>query len=331
MQKKYRSGMTLGKFFLHKGHEFLIQTGIDSCEKFTVLVCTLDRESIPGHLRYQWVKQTFPNVNVVHINDNNLPQYPEEHENFWQIWTNLIKENCSDIDCVFASEDYGKTLGDLMGINHVIVDKERKKVPISGTLIRSNPMKHWNFISEYAKPYFVKRFTIIGPESSGKTVLSQLLAKHFDTKWVPEYGRELWEQKNGNLEINDFKTIAIEQNKCEEELCKLANKILICDTDNIVTKVFLDMYFKEHPIHIKNFFTNTINKTSLNYCKYFLLSPDVPAVQDGTRRFLEERQQHFEVLKNELKERNLPFVVLNGNYEQRFQKAIEEIEKYINK
>lgn len=329
--KRFKSGMALGKFNLHKGHEFLIQTGIDSCEKFTILVCTLDREPIPGRLRFEWMKKTFPNANVIHINDD-LPQYPEEHSDFWNIWTSLIKKHCpEDLDVVFASEDYGKTLGDLMGINHVIVDKERITVPISGTKIREKPLTNWGFISDVAKHYFVKRFAIIGPESSGKTVLSELLAKHFNTVWVPEYGRELYEQKNGALEINDFKTIAIEQIKRENELCKVANKVLICDTENIVTATFLNMFFKEHPIHVKNFFENKLNQTTINYYKYFLLDPSVPAIQDGTRSFLKERKNHFDILKSELIKRNLPFAVLEGDYEHRFQQAVNEINLCLEK
>ena len=34
-----------------------------------------------------------------------------------------------------------------------------------------------------------KRLTLLGPESVGKTTLAARLAKHFDTRLVPEYGR----------------------------------------------------------------------------------------------------------------------------------------------
>lgn len=76
-----------------------------------------------------------------------------------------------------------------MKISHVDVDIPRKLVPVSGTKIREKPLTNWNFISEAAKLFFVKKIALMGPESSGKTTLAAKLARKFDTAWVHEYGR----------------------------------------------------------------------------------------------------------------------------------------------
>ena len=39
------------------------------------------------------------------------------------------------------------------------------------------------------------KVVLFGPESTGKTTLSRQLAKHYNTKWVPEYAREYLQDK----------------------------------------------------------------------------------------------------------------------------------------
>lgn len=41
----------------------------------------------------------------------------------------------------------------------------------------------------------ILRIVLIGAESTGKTTLCIELARHYNTVWVAEFGRELWEQK----------------------------------------------------------------------------------------------------------------------------------------
>lgn len=140
--KKYKSGLFLGKYMPpHKGHLSVIMLGSLNCEKFTVLACSLKNEPIPGELRAQWVNQFcqesyFTNTKVIAITDE-LPQFPEEHIDFWTIWCDLIKKHCPDIDVIYSSEDYGFELAKRLNIPHELVDKERKKVPVSGTAIRT--------------------------------------------------------------------------------------------------------------------------------------------------------------------------------------------------
>ena len=52
------------------------------------------------------------------------------------------------------------------------------------------------------------KIALTGPESSGKTTLSELLAKHFETDFIPEFAREYLEQTNGRYEKTDLAKIA---------------------------------------------------------------------------------------------------------------------------
>ena len=39
----------------------------------------------------------------------------------------------------------------------------------------------------------IRRIAITGPESTGKSMLAEELAAHYETVWVPEYAREYLE------------------------------------------------------------------------------------------------------------------------------------------
>ena len=75
-----------------------------------------------------------------------------------------------------------------------------------------------------------------------------------------------------------------------------------------------------------------INKLSekKKYDLYILLKPDCDAIQDGTRNFLEERQNHYEVIKNELENRGCHFVEVGGSWRERFETSVEIIKNNFN-
>jgi cytidyltransferase-like protein len=77
-------GLIIGKFMpLHMGHVHLIDFAQSYVEKLTVVVCSIKSEPIHGKIRYEWVKEMFPNVKVIHLTDEN-PQEPKDHPRFWK-------------------------------------------------------------------------------------------------------------------------------------------------------------------------------------------------------------------------------------------------------
>jgi len=152
------TGFLLGKFLPpHRGHQYLIEFARDRVERLSVLVCTIEREPIPGALRYEWMRQAFPGVTVLH-HTAELPQTPAEHPRFWDLWqASIITHVPEAIDYVFASENYGWRLADVLGARYVPVDPERRVVPVSGRTIRQNPLCHWDDILPPARSYFLRR------------------------------------------------------------------------------------------------------------------------------------------------------------------------------
>jgi len=66
----------------------------------------------------------------------------------------------------------------------------------------------------------IKKIVIIGPESTGKTTLSEELAKHFNTISCPEYAREYLSQNGINYNYYDLLKIAqgqlVMEDYCEQ-------------------------------------------------------------------------------------------------------------------
>ncbi len=308
------------------GHKFLIDTASKHSEKVYVLMCSLKREPIDGELRYGWLKEIYKdtNVEIIWVTDEN-PQYPEEDPiNFWDIWLNTFNTHLPEkCDAVFSSEDYGFEIAKRMGIEHFLVDKERSIVPICATKIREDAHKYWEYIPDVVKPYFVKNIAIVGTESSGKSILAKNLANYYKTLVVEEYGRFYVEEINSDLELNDFEEITQGHIALTNEAIKFANKLLISDTEAVTTKVFCKLYCHNDYHLLNEYFDNIIKNQKFD--KYILLDYDTPSVQDGTRVFLDKRKEHFEMIKAELKHYNIPYEIVSGNWEERFNKAVEII------
>ncbi len=172
------------------------------------------------------------------------------------------------------------------------------------------------------------KVVVFGPESTGKTTLSQQLARHYHTVWVPEYAREYlqkkWDHERKTCEPKDLLPIAEGQIRLENEKSKTATDILICDTDLLETKVYSEAYYLGHcdPLLEKYALQNTYNLYLLTYI-------DMPWVGDDLRDKPDERENMFAYFKETLEKHNRNFVILKGDKKTRLEKAVSEIDKLV--
>lgn len=165
---------------------------------------------------------------------------------------------------------------------------------------------------------------MFGPESTGKTTLSKQLAEHFKTIWIPEFARDYlqqkWDRKQEICDENDMLPIAVGQMKLENEAVQIANKLLFCDTNLMVTKVFSEIYY--------GFCDELLDDAARehDYDLFFLTDVDIPWEKDDLRDRPENREHTFGIFEKALIENNKPYIVLSGNKQQRFDKAVKAVE-----
>jgi HTH-type transcriptional repressor of NAD biosynthesis genes len=325
---KYDNSVLIGKFMPpHYGHVYMIERALAVSRRVHVLVYTMKNEPLPGFKRWKALEEHFSkdsNV-VVQWIEKDLPQQPHDHVDFWSIWKNEIEEAVKQItfdkiDAIFGSEDYVKTLGEVLECESTVVDKERKIVPISGTMCREDDLKNWDYIIPEYRPQVVKSVCFVGGESTGKTTLARIMAKVFRTEWVPEYGREYVEKNGDPTTTEEFLHIASHQRLKFSQKKRTSNRLIFADTDCIVTQVF-------HKLYLGEFSKELDEHISLeNYDLYFLLAPVIPFYQDGTRVFMNEQLQHFQMLQSHLRKWKRNFVIIE---EEDLTKRIEIVKETI--
>ena len=326
-------GMLLGKFLpLHAGHLHLVRTAAARSDELTVLVCTLEREPIPGALRAAWMREMAAgigtHVRVVHVTDD-VPQTPAEHPRFWEIWQALCARHAGPVDVVFSSERYGDELARVLGARHHLVDLDRRAFPVSGTAVRRDPLGAWELLPPPVRAHYARRVALVGPESTGKSSLAARLAASFATVWVPEYGREhtaaiaAREGTPGFAEFftpGDVETIARVQRAREDRAARHANRVLFCDTDALTTRVWSEIYFGHCPEPVR------AAAEEGRYHLTLLMDTDIPWVDDGTRGFAHRRRWHFDRLRASLDAAGRSFEVVSGSFEERLERAAQLVQ-----
>jgi NadR type nicotinamide-nucleotide adenylyltransferase len=179
------------------------------------------------------------------------------------------------------------------------------------------------------EPINLVKIVLFGPESTGKTTMSELLAKHYNTVWVAEYAREYlqdkWNNERKTCEDSDLLPIAKGQIALENKLAKKADKVLICDTDLLETKVYSEEYYGGivHPDLDKYAVEN-------KYDLYLLTNIDTPWEADDLRDRPDQREEMFKAFENALIRFKRPYIKLNGSIKERMKVAIEAIDDLLN-
>jgi NadR type nicotinamide-nucleotide adenylyltransferase len=288
-------------------------------DKLTVIVCDHPTQSISGELRGAWLREIHPDAEVLVVPDT----LPDDRSDLWAEFTIELLGQAPDV--VFTSEDYGESYARFLGCDNVVVDKQRVSVPCSGTQIRNAPLSHLDFLEPCVRANFVKRICVIGAESTGTTTMAEALAEHFQTAWVPEYGREYWIWKVERGEVDrwtseEFLAIAVEQARREDEAARTANKVLICDTDPFATSIWHERYLRSRFEPLDRF------ADSRHYDLYLLTGNDIPFVQDGFRDGEHIRDWMHGRFVEELTRTGRRFVSLCGPHEERLATAVGGVE-----
>ena len=167
----------------------------------------------------------------------------------------------------------------------------------------------------------IKLVCFYGPESTGKSVMAKKMAEKYKTEFVPEVARELITSNHFNRE--DIIMIGRAQTERTFQKARKANNILFCDTDLITTQIYSRQYLKVVPPVLYEF------EKMIEYDLYFLFDIDVPWEGDGLRDLGDERKREemYRIFKDELERRNIPYVKVQGDWEEREKTVVREVTK----
>lgn len=315
-------GFVIGKFYpFHLGHMYLIDVARAHCDHLIVWVCEKATQTVPGHVRSNWIKELYPDVEVRLVPDT----LSDDDTGGWASYTVRVLGKAPDI--VFTSEDYGEPYAKLMGSKHILVDKQRIRIPISGTKIRNDAVANWAYLAPPVRAYYAKRVVVLGAESTGTTTLSEALAEHFQTVWVPEYGREYCthrvEDTDKTWSTNEFIHIASEHSRREDEFARNAYGVLISDTDAFATSIWHKRYMGFYSPEVQNIADS--RKVDL----YILTGDEIPFEQDGTRDGEHIRHEMHTWFIEELKRTGKRYIVVTGTHDERMRQATNSIRELL--
>lgn len=172
-------------------------------------------------------------------------------------------------------------------------------------------------------PCYMLKIAITGPESTGKSTISEKLAQHYKTIWVPEYARSYVGDLNRAYTIEDVEAIAKGQLELERKLLPEANKLIFSDTDMVVIKIWCEHAFGYCP----NWILDELRQQ--NYNLYLLMGVDLPWEPDPQREHPHLRQFFYDWYKRELEALGVPFVEISGQHEARLHQAVQQVDKLL--
>lgn len=317
-------GLTLGKYApFHNGHRYLFDLALSEVDELIVLIYQTSVFEIPLNIRAAWIRDLYPQVTVIECWDgpegySNKRSFEIEQEQY------IIKKlKDKKITHFYSSEFYGDHVSKALGANDRRVDK---KVNICATQIRENAFPHREYIPDNVYKDLITKVVFVGAMSTGKSTLTEALAKKYNTAYASEYGRDYWTENEVNRRIGfeEFNTIARIHLEKEEEALLQANKYLFVDTNAITTY----MYCMDYHGHVPEYLKQKALENAQRYDLFFLCDDDIPYDDTWDRSGPQKRDVFHRQIIADLEERKIPYINLRGTLQKRIEYVSEILEKH---
>lgn len=161
-----KTALVLGKFYPpHNGHLSVIEMAHKWADMTTVVVGSKPSEKLTGETRVKLLQQLVPsNTMVFDVPDDNPPGMPMHDPLYFKIWKKNLQTHLPFIPSrIFGSDLYIVNLAKEMNIEWTLVDKDRIKIPISGTKVRENIPQAKEYlpkiVAEYLEYYHIEKIS----------------------------------------------------------------------------------------------------------------------------------------------------------------------------
>ncbi|KWX85364.1 cytidyltransferase [Paenibacillus riograndensis] len=320
-------GLTLGKFApLHKGHQFMIETALQEVDELIVVIYETTVTTVPLHIRANWIRKLYPAVRVIEAWDGPDGYSDDREHEIREEQYILGLLNGEQVTHFYSSEFYGEHMSIALGAVDRRVDEARRRVPVSATMVRSDPYKYRAYVSDIVYRDLITKVVFVGAMSTGKSTITEALAQRYHTTYAGEYGRDYWteHQVDRRIGFKAFDEIAVGHMEREEQALLQANKYLFVDTNAITTYMFALDYHGRAPERL----TRIALENAQRYDLFFLCDDDIPYEDTWDRSGNQKRHIFHKQIIADLKERRIPYITLRGSLEERMCKVDEVLAKF---
>ena len=327
------TGLTLGKYApLHRGHQHVIETALGEVDELVIVIYDCpEYTSIPIPVRAGWLRRLYPQARVVEAWDGSnvvgdTPEIKRMHEAYL---LDLLKSE--RITHFYCSEFYGEHVSQAFQSVNRLVDPDRAKFPVSGTAIRANPAAYRDYLHPFVYRDLITHVVLLGAPSTGKSTLTARLAQEFGTVWMPEYGREYWEQHQSErrLSLEQLVEIAEGHLEREEQALQKADRFLFTDTNALTTRLFSLYYHQSVAPRLEEM----ADRCAARYDIVLVCDTDIPYDATWDRSGDTNRRVFQKQILADLHTRKIPYFLISGSLEARIAQVraiLEQHRKYDN-
>lgn len=321
-------GLTLGKFApFHRGHQYMVESAIEEMDEVVVIIYDCpETTDVPLSVRAKWIRTLYPSVRVIEAWDGpaeigDTPEIKRMQEKYvLRVLRGL------NITHFYSSEFYGEHMSEALGAVNRQVDPQRRHFPVSGTRVREAPYEQRSFLSPVVYRDLITNVVFLGAPSTGKTTIASRLADEHGTVWMPEYGREYWDQNQVDRRLTREQLVELAEGHLEREEAQLwhAREYLFVDTNAITTFMFSNYYHGDALPAL----SQLADEASRRYDLVFVCGDDIPYDDTWDRSGDAERQIFQKQIIADLRMRRIPFIELSGDLDTRVRKVNEVLRRF---
>lgn len=307
------TGLILGKVApMHKGHQYLIDTALDIVDEliFVVYDCP-DRVHIPTNVRANWIRQLYPQVNVIEGWDA-----PNEHNNSdlnvqrkQELFISKVLRG-KKIMHFISSESYGEHMSRHLNAENVVVDMDRAHINISSTMIRENMKKYVDYLPEIVYRDLVTKIAITGFGLEESNKITRELANHYKTNL-------------NEISLQTPESLEELQSITDKKLDEFMSFQIFKDSNNFTffNNTLLDNYVVSEGI-LREYNPELFEKAIVNLRKYdiVLFNSSENGVTNNVENIFLNNQ-----IKSILDTHHIPYIQLEGSHKEKMAQAMKAI------
>lgn len=174
----------------------------------------------------------------------------------------------------------------------------------------------------------VNKVVFVGAESTGRSTLALHLASQSNAGFVPEIGRFIWEEKQGQLTADDYVEIAERHRDAEDEAVRQASGRWVFVDTNALTTLLLGLCFGQVTEPAPPALLRYADDCRTRYLHHFVCADDIPYEEEpGVRENAAWRTHIQTLVLEDLDRRGIAYTVLTGTLQARAAKVMEVLSR----